>query len=119
MSSSRSMTSMRNLNIPIYCHCNMQCSIYTYYKANNRGRKFYRCPRNKSEDDCRFFRWFDERNGLSEDMKHITSANAAEVLSNHTVSLTTEFLQIKMLLVILILLLVVVLNLISKCCNCK
>ncbi|KAI0527439.1 hypothetical protein KFK09_003040 [Dendrobium nobile] len=119
MISSRPSTSMRNREMPIYCHCNLQCSIYTCYKPNNRGRKFYRCPRKRSEDDCQFFRWVDEQNDLSQEMNQFTIANATEVRSNQAVSIRNDFFQIKRFLVILIFLVVVDLNMISRCCSCK
>ncbi|PKU71513.1 hypothetical protein MA16_Dca004355 [Dendrobium catenatum] len=97
----------------------MQCQIYTCYKAKNCIRKFYRCPRNIWENDCRYFRWFDEENDETEDIIHLRSANASKVHSKHAISVTFELLQIKLLLVILILLVAVVVNSLSKTCNCK
>ncbi|PKU81074.1 hypothetical protein MA16_Dca017449 [Dendrobium catenatum] len=120
MSSSRSTPSTRSLNNAIYCHFNLQCQIYTCYKANNRGRKFYRCPRNRSKDDCRYFKWIDEENDELQDLNHLSNGKASEDHSKQADSVTYELLQIKFLLVILILLVVVVaVNSLSKSCNCK
>ncbi|KAH0466060.1 hypothetical protein IEQ34_006163 [Dendrobium chrysotoxum] len=117
MSSSRSTQSTRSQDNPIYCHCNMQCQIYTCYKANNRGRKFYRCPRNRSEDDCRYFRWIDEENCEVEDINRFRSANASEVHLKHAGSVIAELLQIKVLMVIMILLVGVAIHYMSKPCD--
>ncbi|KAI0504919.1 hypothetical protein KFK09_015876 [Dendrobium nobile] len=44
----------------IYCRCNQQCLVYTCQRGENRGRKFYRCPRNRSQDNCGYLKWVDE-----------------------------------------------------------
>ncbi|KAH0452854.1 hypothetical protein IEQ34_017178 [Dendrobium chrysotoxum] len=98
MSSSHATPSTKSVDSPIYCRCNLQCEIYTCYKTNNHGRKFYRCPRSRSEDDCRYFRWIDEQNGEVEAMNRLRSADTLEVHSKHVVSVTYELLQIKILL---------------------
>ncbi|KAL0913565.1 hypothetical protein M5K25_017032 [Dendrobium thyrsiflorum] len=117
MSSSRSNQSPRSQDNPIYCRCNLQGKIYTFYKTNNRGRKFYRCPRSRSEDDCRYFQSLDEENDDAEDMNRLRSANASEVNSKHSISITFELLQIELLLVILIVLVAIGVNSSSKACQ--
>ncbi|PKU65991.1 hypothetical protein MA16_Dca009066 [Dendrobium catenatum] len=110
---------MRNPDNPVYYRCNLQCPIFTCYKANNCGRKFYRCPWNRSEDGCGYFRWFEKLNNLPNDMNGLRNSNALEIRSNHAVSITSELLQIKILLVIWIFLVAVAVNSLSKGCNCK
>lgn len=47
-------------DLKVYCRCNQQCLLYTCQRGENRGRKFYRCPRNCSQDSCDYFKWTDE-----------------------------------------------------------
>ncbi|PKU86774.1 hypothetical protein MA16_Dca020821 [Dendrobium catenatum] len=102
MSSSSSTMPIRNPSNRIYWHCNLQCTAYTSHKSHSKGRKFYRCSRNRSEDDCSFFRWCDEVNDLPND----SNSRCAEELAIS--SLRDELVQIKKLLVIILSLIVVI-----------
>ncbi|PKU72176.1 hypothetical protein MA16_Dca006769 [Dendrobium catenatum] len=121
MSSSSSAMPIRNSSNRIYCHCNMQCAVYTSHKSHSEGRKFYRCSRNRSEDDCNFFRWCDEVNDLPYDSDLRCAEELAKISLSHILSLRDEILKIKKLLVIILSLVVAIAmkNLFSSCiCNC-
>ncbi|PKU81102.1 hypothetical protein MA16_Dca027069 [Dendrobium catenatum] len=113
MTSSSSATPITNTSNRIYCHCNLRCTIYTSNKARSYGRKVYRCSRNRSEDDCNFFRWCDEVN----DMPYDSDSHCAEEIAIS--SLRDELLQIKKLLVIILSVIVAIAikNLLTTC-NC-
>ncbi|PKU72867.1 hypothetical protein MA16_Dca013661 [Dendrobium catenatum] len=112
MSSSSSATPIGNPNNQVYCHCNLQCTIYTSYKSRSCGRKFYRCSRNRSEEDCHFFRWCDELNEWEHDMNYRRSSNVVETSLTHV---KAELLQIKILLVVLLILMLIIAIGVSKC----
>ncbi|PKU63309.1 hypothetical protein MA16_Dca013353 [Dendrobium catenatum] len=44
----------------VYCHCHLKCVVYTCYRGLNRGKQFYRCIHNRTDDDCNFFKWINE-----------------------------------------------------------
>ncbi|PKU62657.1 hypothetical protein MA16_Dca016605 [Dendrobium catenatum] len=98
MSSSSSAMPIRNPSNRIYCHCNFQCTVYMSHKSHSKGRKFYRCSRKRSEDDC----GCDEVNDLPYD----SDSHFAEELAIS--SLRDELLQIKKLLVIILSLIVAI-----------
>ncbi|KAL0907561.1 hypothetical protein M5K25_021977 [Dendrobium thyrsiflorum] len=114
MSSSSSTTQGRNFSNQIYCHCNLQCTIFTSYQSRSRGRKFYRCSRSRTEGDCHYFRWCDEVNEFPNE-SNFQSSNVAENCSTHIASIRAELLQIKILLIIVILLIVIVAFTVNKC----
>ncbi|KAL0904990.1 hypothetical protein M5K25_027159 [Dendrobium thyrsiflorum] len=44
----------------VYSHCHLNCVLYTCHRGPNSGRKIYRSINNRTEDNCRYFKWIDE-----------------------------------------------------------
>ncbi|KAH0469608.1 hypothetical protein IEQ34_001166 [Dendrobium chrysotoxum] len=55
-----SATRNRHTRSRVYCHCHLNCELFTCRRGPNSGRKFYRCINNRTDDDCRYFKWIDE-----------------------------------------------------------
>ncbi|KAL0914990.1 hypothetical protein M5K25_015385 [Dendrobium thyrsiflorum] len=59
-STNLSATKDRRTRSRVYCHCHLNCVLYTCHRGPYSGRKIYRCINNRTEDDCRYFKWIDE-----------------------------------------------------------
>ncbi|PKA63494.1 hypothetical protein AXF42_Ash005389 [Apostasia shenzhenica] len=73
MSSSYSYSSpnLNPANFHLQCECNRACGLYTCRKeGENQGRRFFRCQRYKTKDDCGFFKWADDAVHTTVDLKY-------------------------------------------------
>ncbi|CAI9262714.1 unnamed protein product [Lactuca saligna] len=55
----------------VRCGCGDVCKVSVARTLENYGKKFYRCPNYKvEEEDCGFFKWYDEEDGHIIDPTH-------------------------------------------------
>nr|KAJ0189752.1 hypothetical protein LSAT_V11C800444390 [Lactuca sativa] len=55
----------------VRCGCGDVCKVFVARTPENYGKKFYGCPNYKvEEDDCGFFKWYNEEDGHIIDPTH-------------------------------------------------
>ncbi|PKA46967.1 DNA topoisomerase III [Apostasia shenzhenica] len=64
-----------NYNNQVLCGCNLECTILTARKGDNKGKRFYRCPHFKKSGDCQFFQWVDDAHFTIVDLKYLIIAS--------------------------------------------
>ncbi|PKA51734.1 hypothetical protein AXF42_Ash003101 [Apostasia shenzhenica] len=74
MKSSSGASSWNGQSASIRCGCNLECAIYTSRRGENAGRRFYRCPRYSTPLTCQFFRWVDDADHTTVDIKYQLTA---------------------------------------------
>lgn len=55
----------------VRCGCGDVCKVSIAWTPENYGKKFYECPNYKvEEEDCGFFKWYNEEDGHIIDPTH-------------------------------------------------